>query len=803
MTKISANALRGVSLLALMAPLFPMQAMAQTQSTAAAQEAASLTEIIVTARRRDESLQDVPAVVNAVTSEALQKTNIRNLTEVQTLVPGLTLTTAANGTGGNAQMRGVNFDINASGNNPTVEFYLNDAPITAGVILQQIYDVGQIEVLRGPQGTLRGRASPSGSITIATKKPDLYKEGGYLSSTFNDIGTVNVNGAVNIPVIEGIAAIRVAGLYNDDDGAQVRSIDTTQEKRKAYSRSESGRISALVTPVDWLRLEGSYQSLVTNSRTHAQVESFSLVNPAAPASPTLIKAKDQEGFQATPRTVHQGYDIFNWRSEISLLGQQLIYQGQHYTQDIYSSVTQDSADLFQTAVIAQNTESHIKSTSQEIRLQNEERVFDMFDYVVGYFDNKNNTPTSLNRPTPVALPAFLGRRLQTIVQTPLGRLGNSHEKSVYGNVTAHLGDATQISGGLRHINYRDVGQLFVNGALLSQNVHADKKWVYTASAQHSFSRDFMVYVSTGSSYRPGITAVGDFNLQQSALERSFVNLPAETSKSYEGGFKSTLLDRKMRLNISAFHQKFKNYPYRTPGNGVYYINTTALSPLTQQPAQFNFVAAVPVEVNGVEGDLAYDLTPNWNIGAVASYALGKVKDGTIPCTDLNKDGKPDVITSAPTLTQLQAATGANNVSSCKLSQRSSFQPPFSTTLQSEYTQSVGTFDGFVRGLVNFNSKSQGDPNNAFDDVKAYALVNLYAGVRAPDRAWELTFYAKNLFDTVKVLTRSDPLSTSYQELQPPTFRTTAATTVTSTYTEVTTTPPREFGVNLRVALGSR
>lgn len=257
MSTISATALRGVSFLALMAPLIPMSAMAQTQPAPAAEPSvSSLTEIIVTARRRDESVQDVPAVVNAVTAEALQKVNIRDLSEVQTLVPGLTLTTAANGAGGNAQIRGVHFDINASGNNPTVEFYLNDAPITAGVVLQQMYDMGQIEVLRGPQGTLRGRASPSGSITIATKKPDLYKSGGYLNSTLNDIGTANVNGAVNIPVIDGVAAIRIGGLYNDDDGNQVRSIDTTREKRKAYSRTESGRISALVTPTDWRQPPG-------------------------------------------------------------------------------------------------------------------------------------------------------------------------------------------------------------------------------------------------------------------------------------------------------------------------------------------------------------------------------------------------------------------------------------------------------------------------------------------------------------------------------------------------------------------
>jgi iron complex outermembrane receptor protein len=813
---ICTNALRGVSLLALMAPL---SAMAQTQPAPAPApadtSATSLTEIIVTARRRDESIQDVPQVVNAVTAEALQKMNIRDFAEVQTLVPGLTLGTNANGIGGNAQVRGVNFQIEASGNNPTVEFYLNDAPITAGVVLQQQYDVGQIEVLRGPQGTLRGRASPSGSITVTTKKPDLYQPGGYLSGAYNDIGTTNLNGAVNIPVIEGVAAIRIGGLYNDDDGNQVRSLDTSKESRKAYSRTESGRIGGLVTPVDWLRLEGSYQGIDRDQRNHDQVESFSVVNPSAPASPTVIKAKDQLGFQASPRVIRQSFDIYNWRAEVSVVGQQLIYQGQHYAQDIISSESQDPGNLFPTTDTYQNTVTHARSTSHEVRLQNQERVFDIFDYAIGYFDNKNDTPTTLNRPTVIRLPLAFGGGVAQVVQTQIARTGNSREKAFFGNLTAHIGEKVQVSGGLRHIDYQDFSGLTIATpgsptTTLTDGQNA-KKWIYTASAQYSITRDVMVYANTGSSFRPGINVVGDFNLAPSTLERSFINLPSETSKSYEAGVKSTLFDHRMRLNVSGFHQKFVNYPYRAPGSGVYYVNTVALTPLTQQVAQFNFVAAVPVEVNGVEGEVSYDLTPNWTLGAVASYALGKIKNGTIPCNDLNGDGKPDTITSAPTLAALQAAVGANNISQCKVSQRSSFQPPFSATVQSEYSMPIGdNFEGYVRGMMYYNGKSQGDPTNAFDDVKAYGLVNLFAGVRAQDKGWDITVYAKNLFNTVKVLTRTDPLSTSYQQLPgaiidgvPTITGRPSAVTYTSTYTGITTTPPQEFGVTLRVALGSR
>jgi iron complex outermembrane receptor protein len=333
--------------------------------------------------------------------------------------------------------------------------------------------------------------------------------------------------------------------------------------------------------------------------------------------------------------------------------------------------------------------------------------------------------------------------------------------------------------------------------------------IYSLSAKHSFSRDLMVYATTGTSFRPGVDVVGNFSVAQSALERSFIHLPAETSQSYEAGFKSTLLGGKARVNVSAFHQTFENYPYRVPNNGIYYVNYAAtvsggVVTVTPQVSLFNFVAAVPVTVNGVESEISFNPTERLKLNMVASYALGKIKNAAIPCNDFNHDGVPDSVTAAPTLAQLQAAVGANNVSSCTVSQRSASQPPFSTTLQADYTRPVtGKVDGYLRGMVSYYGKSQGDPRNAYDDVDAYGLLNLFAGVRDSDGAWELSLYAKNLFDTTKVLTRTTPLSSTYQVLQPPTFTTAAATTVTSTYTDITTTQPREIGLTLRFALGSR
>jgi len=111
--------------------------------------------------------------VNAVTSEDLTRLKLRQFEDIKNIVPGLSLSYSLDGTGASAAVRGVKMDVAASGYNGTVEFYLNDTPIIAEALFPLMYDLGQIEALRGPQGTLRGRASPSGSITVTTRRPDL------------------------------------------------------------------------------------------------------------------------------------------------------------------------------------------------------------------------------------------------------------------------------------------------------------------------------------------------------------------------------------------------------------------------------------------------------------------------------------------------------------------------------------------------------------------------------------------------------------------------------------------------------
>lgn len=788
----------------------------------------TLDEIVVTARRKFESLQDVPLVVEALTAETLDKMNVTNLADIQKVVPGLTMTQGVNGLGATATMRGVNYDLVTSGNNGTVEFYLNDAPISSNIIFASMYDVAQVEVLRGPQGTLRGRASPSGSITIATRKPDLAEYGGYVNLTATTGDSYNGHGGINVPLIEDKLAVRVAGVYDDNDANEVTSLNSSI---KPKSRTESGRVSLRAEPTDFLELNASYQRLENRTINYIQNESFRVASPSAAASPAAITADDRLAIYDAPYDIDQTNDIFNWQASAVLSEQRLTYVGSWMKQKLDNFENYDYGNFFDgqnplgvtsepvaDLTFGQTVAARQKNESHEFRLQNEQRLFDMVDYVVGYFTRSSGSPTTVVRDTPLVLgfypvagaPAFVnaGARL---VPTTIVRASETQESSFFGNLTVHLGQGTELAGGLRRIKFEEEASMVVGGNRIpfADRDEEFNKTIFSGSLKHRFDESFMAYASVASSWRPGVFVIGDFNLTPSALERSFVSLSPETSTSYEAGFKSDLMDRRLTFNASAYRQDFKNYPYRVAGDGVYFINTTnvgtATEPrLAQNVAQFNFAGAVPVRVHGLETELVYRPLQNLFVAATLNYAKGEIKNGIIPCNDLDGDGVPDAnLTSAPTLAQLQAAVGADNVAACSVSYRSSFAAPFSGTVQSEYSHGVGDFDGFVRGLVTWKGKAQNDPTNAYDDVKAYALLDLYVGLRDPDGAWELSLFAKNLTKNETVLTRSNgPLATPYQVVNVSTG-TASAAVANSTYTSVTMTQPRVFGINLRYTFGSR
>ncbi|MBW8785159.1 MAG: TonB-dependent receptor, partial [Novosphingobium sp.] len=704
--------------------------------------------------------------------------------------------------------------------------------------------VGQIEVLRGPQGTLRGRATPSGSITVAPRLADLSQPGGYVSGTYASDNTRNVQFGIGVPIVADKLAVRVSGVWDQNRGNRVRSINAAELPDRD---TRSIRASVRAEPLSFVKLGFLYQALESNAVQYDQVESMSLYNPTTPSAGATdygtIGLNDRRAIMLYPRRVYQRFKFYNWNGEVDFAGQRLIYVGSHQVSYFNPITPADTTNFFPALAPVQNVITKSHTTTHEIRLQNQERVAGLFDYVAGYFHSSGQAEVILTTDTilrffgqiapGVTFPLPVAPSLNTThIYIPPAARGS--EESIFGNVTMHLGEGTELEGGLRHIHSVSSGSslyigctppdLSISGVSQypactpqpnSANAYDEKKTIYSVRLRHRFNRNLMVYAASGSSYRPSVEAIGDFStFPYTATERAHIFLPAETSKSYEIGFKSNWMDNKILLDVTAYHQNFKNYPFRA-ATGVYYINGDSSGAATR--GQFNFVSAVPVTVNGVEAQLGFHPTRNVSLDATINYSHSKIGNARLACTDalnnstgaVGSDGIPDIV--APTLAQLQAAYGAEHLATCAASgQSATFQPNWSGSIQGEYAHPLADrVDGFVRGLVAWRGKTANDPNNGFDDVGAYALVNLYAGLRDPGNAWEIAFYVKNVGNVTRLLTRDqDALSTSTVDvlLGAPTFRSpvgTRSTILTSRYGGVTVTQPREFGVTARFSFGSR
>ncbi|MBE9537531.1 MAG: TonB-dependent receptor plug domain-containing protein, partial [Proteobacteria bacterium] len=192
---------------------------------ATAQNTPVLEEIMVTASKRTESIQDVAMAITAIGGEDLERIGATTLLDFAVKVPNLGMAYEADGRfdSSSPSIRGV-FGQGTTG------FYIDDTPVNAS-ILPRIMDVQRIEVLRGPQGSLYGARSMGGTIRMITKQPDLQETFGVLHASVSSVtdGDENsvVDGSINIPIVEDVFALRMSGYYGVNSGIYDRVYDST------------------------------------------------------------------------------------------------------------------------------------------------------------------------------------------------------------------------------------------------------------------------------------------------------------------------------------------------------------------------------------------------------------------------------------------------------------------------------------------------------------------------------------------------------------------------------------------------
>lgn len=659
---------------------------------------AQLEEVIVTAQKRVQSVQDIAGTVNAMSGTTLDEYQVLDFEQLSDLTPGVALQ-SNDARRGTITMRGVQEDPDNTATG-TVRNYWNEITVRPSVAFKPMYDIERVEVLRGPQGTLQGHTAPAGQINIYTRRPNVNEYDGYVRQVFGDNGASNTQFGASIPVIEGKLGIRVAGLYDETDGQEIKNLNNGDEESR---RNSAGRLSLTWLPTDALDIGFAYDYRENNA-----------VSPD-PLHGLLLDGTefDQEDREANAVTEYSQKD----RQELMALniswdlGPVTLTSVSGY-QEVLNVSTQDQAKsgVFGVAV-PQDVHSASRDIDQEIRLQNNEA--ERWEYTVGLYYNQANSSTIADVDArPFGIPLLT-------MDIPI----TSETIAIYNHNTIHLTDVDHLDVGLRyqHNSYRSEANVSFDGefshdALGDYPNTSEDAWTGKLAYSRDIAEEIMAYFSYDRSYRgPGVV------ITLSNVPPNRLPFDDETSDSFELGMKSTFLDGTLRFNAVAFYQQYDGYQARqtglawNPGEGLPTENISG-----------GITYNTDATVEGVELEWTHMVNERFTWGGGASYTDSTIDDGgTRPCTDLSVIGDlGDCDASGDPVSPI---------------------PDFSATVSGDYVVPLSSTELYLRGLYRWQSEITW-PAVEDDKIDAYGVLNLYAGIRSADGRWDVGVWGRNVTD---------------------------------------------------------
>lgn len=563
---------------------------------------AALGDIIVSARRRDETLQQTPIAITAVNAAQLEAKATLNIGDIQGTAPNLIITQQnSSGATANMSIRGLAYADNEKSQEPTVGVVVDGVFIgtNTGAFLD-FFDIQQLEVLRGPQGTLFGRNTIGGVISITRSKPKM-EWGAKVEGSYGSYNTWSGRAVVNIPIIEGTLGIKPFYFHTESDGYYRHGI--TGERAGGNNNDNFGVALGLVLP-DFdatLTIEKQVQKFnVVNSNITQTGELFCALEPVNECNRntttdlyTVFNSPAFSRYSAPAGTLEMNANVGNVKlTSISSWRESKESQ----TQDFDAS----SADLYFT-----RRDQNYRQFSQEVRAAG--NLSDTFDYVVGayFFDSKYNLVQDtrfFGAPTP---------------QQQVG--GKSTSYAVFGDFNWAFMDNFRLSFGGRYTaDEKSLTNASAN-VLLGQGKATFRKFTPKIGVDYRPNDDAMVYASWSRGYRSG----GFSPRAQTALTASIPYEP-ETVDSYEVGAKLDLFDRKLLLGVAGFYAKYDALQQSTTIPG---------GPRGNQTIVANVGSAT---IKGVEADFTARPIANLKLTGAMGLLWNKAKNFVV--SDLNLAG---------------------------------------------------------------------------------------------------------------------------------------------------------------------
>ena len=417
----------------------------------------ALGEVVVTARRVQENLQSVPVSVTAFSPNALREANISSAEDLTQATPGAFLASSGARENSEFSIRGQSKPVaGASPSNAGVVSYFNDVPLTNYLSSLPQFDVSSIQVLKGPQGTLFGRNTTGGAVLQYSAAPSR-NFGGYIQGSYGNYNTREVEGAINLPIIEDKVELRLAGRIDRADGT-VKQLGVGGDLNNQHD--ESFRASLLLHPVSWLTnttvFDTAYAPLAEHTPS-AQIIVESSLAAVLPAVAQGVAAQKANGPFATNSDIgeHSGWrstgvsnktvvDLPEGLSFTNILG----YRKVQYTSITnFDGLPGDYYNDLQT--------EHLKQYTEEVQLHG--KMFDgRFTWLLGGFflDSTPDGPFGGLGTTQDLFAGFTGFPAAAFATTPFG-YGFYSERSTAGflNFSYDLSDylrGLKFNGGYRY-----------------------------------------------------------------------------------------------------------------------------------------------------------------------------------------------------------------------------------------------------------------------------------------------------------------------------------------------------------------
>ncbi len=540
-----------------------------------------LEEVIVTATKRAESLQDVPVAVTAFTADTIQEAGINDTSDLAIMTPSLTANANTSPFTTRLQIRGIGTSQTDPALEPSVGLFVDGVFFgRSGLGTSDLTDIARIEVLQGPQGTLYGKNTNAGAISIITKRPNLEEYEGYVEGTVGDYGMGRLTAAVSGPLSDNIA-FRLSGNilqrdgYYDNAGAGVDDLndadDWNVQGKLLWEPSNSLSVLLSAFHVDRDSTccgADSVQDATVNQELFKQGFSPDKNDPYD----YDVGTDWEDGFEMDSDLVslHIDYDT-DWGTITSITA---------WNDYDYSS--NYDADRSQLDILHVNNEENSgDSFSQELRLDSS--FGDNIDYMVGLFYYDQTTERGDKTPTAIVGDDFITIANQQGLGIPFALVAqpgdylsyqntwDNETIAVFGQATWHIGQRWHLTGGLRWTDEEreadlfsetfstaplaPLGRAFLNSVSTPIDASLDRNtdnvdWLVKMA--YDTGDDSMIYASVATGNKSG-----NFSGQNGGPEdREFDD---EETLSYELGLKATMLDSRLRLNTAAFYSKIDDY----------------------------------------------------------------------------------------------------------------------------------------------------------------------------------------------------------------------------------------------------